>query len=385
MKNSNKVLLTINKGDKVIYSYRGIYVEFTGKRRVLSTSVLNGGIEENLTGIFNYNCLADEYECSLAEKTYEEELKANGRTLGLNGGTITGISTAAWMEYVAIKEEVFEDLTVSAIVTGGVDKNAVRVGDPAAYYEKDGVFHIFNEEAKITPGTINILLNINQNLPAGVLTRALVTATEAKVTAVQELMLGSLYSTGIATGSGTDGTIIISDATAPSVLTDAGEHCKLGELIGKAVKGAVKEALFKLTGACPARQHKITERGKRFGITTGALWEFYVKYKEEYENKSGLYCASICQLEKVLINADSDSNLVVFVSLYLHLIDQFNWGLLQWGEVLRESKSLPKSLLKSSTLEKIQWVFKVNYDNDIETILLERLKGILVTVLLEKQ
>lgn len=385
MKNSNKVLLTINKGDKVIYSYRGIYVEFTGKRRVLSTSVLNGGIEENLTGIFNYNCLADEYECSLAEKTYEEELKANGRTLGLNGGTITGISTAAWMEYVAIKEEVFEDLTVSAIVTGGVDKNAVRVGDPAAYYEKDGAFHIFNEEAKITPGTINILLNINQNLPAGVLTRALVTATEAKVTAVQELMLGSLYSTGIATGSGTDGTIIISDATAPSVLTDAGEHCKLGELIGKAVKGAVKEALFKLTGACPARQHKITERGKRFGITTGALWEFYVKYKEEYENKSGLYCASICQLEKVIINADSDSNLVVFVSLYLHLIDQFNWGLLQWGEVLRESKSLPKSLLKSSTLEKIQWVFKVNYDNDIETILLERLKGILVTVLLEKQ
>lgn len=385
MKNSNKVLLTINKGDKVIYSYRGIYVEFTGKRRVLSTSVLNGGIEENLTGIFNYNCLADEYECSLAEKTYEEELKANGRTLGLNGETITGISTAAWMEYVAIKEEVFEDLTVSAIVTGGVDKNAVRVGDPAAYYEKDGVFHIFNEEAKRTPGTINILLNINQNLPAGVLTRALVTATEAKVTAVQELMLGSLYSTGIATGSGTDGTIIISDATAQSVLTDAGEHCKLGELIGKAVKGAVKEALFKLTGACPARQHRITERGKRFGITTGALWEFYVKYKEEYENKSGLHCASICQLEKVLINADSDSNLVVFVSLYLHLIDQFNWDLLQWGEVLRESKSLPKSLLKSSTLEKIQWVFKVNYDNDIETILLERLKGILVTVLLEKQ
>lgn len=385
MKNSNKVLLTINKGDKVIYSYRGIYIEFTGKRRVLSTSVLNGGIEENLTGIFNYNCLADEYECSLAEKTYEEELKANGRTLGLNGETITGISTAAWMEYVAIKEEVFEDLTVSAIVTGGVDKNAVRVGDPAAYYEKDGVFHIFNEEDKRTPGTINILLNINQNLPAGVLTRALVTATEAKVTAVQELMLGSLYSTGIATGSGTDGTIIISDATAQSVLTDAGEHCKLGELIGKAVKGAVKEALFKLTGACPARQHRITERGKRFGITTGALWEFYVKYKEEYENKSGLHCASICQLEKVLINADSDSNLVVFVSLYLHLIDQFNWGLLQWGEVLRESKSLPKSLLKSSTLEKIQWVFKVNYDNDIETILLERLKGILVTVLLEKQ
>lgn len=384
MKN-NEIILIINKSDKVTYSYRGIYIEFTGKRRVLSTSVLNGGIQEGLTGIFNYNCLADDYECSLAEKTYEEELKTNGKSLGLEGENITGISTAAWMEYVAISEETFEDLTVSAIVTGGVDKNAVRVGDPAAYYEKDGVFHIFKNETKITPGTINIILNINQNLPGGVLTRALVTATEAKVTAVQELMLGSLYSTGIATGSGTDGTIIISDATATSVLTDAGEHCKLGELIGKTVKSAVKEALFKLTGACPARQHKVTERGKRFGITTGALWEFYVKYREEFEKKSELYCDSIFQLERVMINADSDSNLVVFVSLYIHLIDQYNWGLLQWGEVLRESRSLPNTILKSNSLDKVQWLFNVNYDNDIETILLERLKGILVAVLLERQ
>ena len=60
----------------------------------------------------------------------------------------------------------------------------------------------------------------------GCMARALVTATEAKTAAIQELMGGSLYSTGLATGSGTDNMMIIADAESENQLTYAGETRK---------------------------------------------------------------------------------------------------------------------------------------------------------------
>lgn len=375
----DEVLKTFENGDELIYNYRGIRIEFKGKRRVLSTSVLHGGIQEELVGVFNYNCLADEYECTLTESSYEEELKRNARRLHLDGERVTGISTAAWMECVAIQEERFEDLVVTAVVTGGVDKNAVRVGDPASYYERNGQFTLVKEDASITPGTINIMLYINKDLAPGVLCRALVTCTEAKVAAMEELMLGSLYSTGIATGSGTDGTIIVSDCSCSDWLTDAGEHSKLGELIGRSVKHAVKEALYLQTGACPARQHKITERGKRYSITVGSIWEYYEKHREEFlvENKKSF--GSLCELERKLLYADTDSNLVVWFSLFLHLVDQYQWGLLEWGEILRESKVISKSMLQLG--EESDWIFKVDEEKEILQVMLDRAKAVLLALL----
>ncbi len=47
---ANQVLHTLSTGDEVIYHNRGIHIEFQGKRRVLSTSVLNGGVQEELEG-----------------------------------------------------------------------------------------------------------------------------------------------------------------------------------------------------------------------------------------------------------------------------------------------------------------------------------------------
>lgn len=380
-KKVEEVLKTLANGDEVIYTYRGIRIDFKGKRRVLSTSVLNGGVSEHLESVFNYNCLADEYECVLTEFSYEEELKRNAGRLHLDGKEVTGISTAAWMEFVSIQEETFEDLIVTAVVTAGVDKNAVRVGDPASYYEKNGIFYMRKKGEVISPGTINIMLYINQNLSPGVLTRALVTCTEAKVIAVEELMLGSLYSNGIATGSGTDGTIVIADASSEQFLTDAGEHGKLGELIGRVVKKAVQEALFLQTGACPARQHKVTERGKRYGITVGTLWEYYVKHKELFDKHSNTNFTSVSELEKKLQYQDSDSTLVTWMSLYLHLVDQYQWGLLEWGEILRESKVLSQAMLKIDNSTVLDQIVQVDFEKEMVPIMLERLKGILLLVL----
>ena len=370
----NQIMYTFQNGDKLHFHKRGIWIEFSEKRRVISTSVLNGGVREDLEGVFNYNCLADRYECILVEDTYEKELLSNAKEIGLDSEKISGLSTAAWMEQVAIQQETFDGLQVTAIVTGGVDKNAVRVGDQASFYEKDGAFFMIDAKEKVKHGTINIMLYINKNLPPGVLTRALVTCSEAKVAAMQELMIGSLYSEGLATGSGTDGTMIIADSSSSDCLTNAGEHSKLGELIGRTVKNAVKEALYRQTGACGARQHKLTERGKRYGLTLGSVWCCYVEQKQVFEELLGSSFSSLCELEERLLYLDTDSSAVVWLSLYLHLLDQYNWGLLECGEVTREARQVTEALLRIDSPKIVDWIFTINLENRIETELIESAK-----------
>lgn len=75
-------------------------------------------------------------------------------TFWLNPSLCTGLCTAASMENVSIKSLSFEDLTVTAIVTGGIEHNAGRAGDDATFCEKSGKFY------PIEPGTINIILHI---------------------------------------------------------------------------------------------------------------------------------------------------------------------------------------------------------------------------------
>ena len=73
-----------------------------------------------------------------------------------------------------------------------------------------------------------------------------VTCTEAKTAAIQELLAGSNYSTGLATGSGTDQTIIVANSDSELYFEGAGKHSKMGELIGKTVTKAVKAAYLRL-------------------------------------------------------------------------------------------------------------------------------------------
>ena len=187
--------------------------------------------------------------CEVLADTYTEHMRLLSRRLGLAPDKVTGMVTAADMENVAIESRSYKELTVTAIVTGGIETNGGRVGDPADYYaprEKQG-----------RPGTINIILVLDTDLPAGTLARALVTCTEAKTAALQELMAGSNYSTGLATGSGTDQTILVANTDSSLYLEGAGKHAKMGELIGCVVKAAVTRALARQSHLTPVRQHDV--------------------------------------------------------------------------------------------------------------------------------
>ncbi len=316
----NLIIYTLSNGDRVYKYYKSLVVLFNGERKVLSTAVLNGGYREDLKAVFNNDGNPGAgMACVLRAPTYEEHMALIASELGLDPAKTAGISTAASMDNVSIQSLSFEELTVTAVVTGGVEVNGGRAGDPASFHERGG------RTEMLTHGTINILLFIDANLPEGTLARALVTCTEAKAAALQELMAGSNYSSGLATGSGTDGTILASNAESPLTLTNAGKHSKLGELIGLVVKAAVKEALFLQTGLCAASQHSVLKRTKRYGISEERLWQRFLEGGAEKGQGKADFLHRLHSLER-------DRGLVVATSLLVHILDQLEWGLLDAEE-----------------------------------------------------
>ncbi len=327
------LLYTDVTGDKVYRYEQSIVVFFQGMRKVLSTSVYNGGYHEDYRAVFNHDCTQGVgMPCKMLADTYVEHMRLVATNLGLNPDFATGMGTAAQMENAALATLAYKEITVTAIVTGGIETNGGRAGDPADFYKplpKD-----------LKSGTINIILLLDCDLPEGVMNRALVTCTEAKTAAIQELMAGSHYSTGLATGSGTDQTTIVANSTSPIFLESAGKHSKLGELIGRTVTVAVKEALDKQSGLNPTRQHNVLRRLERFGVTSETVWKYYLENtKEPIIKPEFLGC-----MEQM---ASSEEKLPLFVAI-IHLYDEYLWDLLGEEELIHAINQLVALLLPNN-------------------------------------
>ena len=315
-------LLELPGGDKLHHYKKSLVLCFAGPRDVLSTGPIGGGFRTDLQAVFNNDCNPGAgMSCELRADTYEEHMELLALTdLGLDPKHCTGLATAASMYNVAIHSMSYEDFTVTAIVTGGIRINGSRAGDPAIWHEKAGISH------STSPGTINIILHIDAALSPGALARALVTCTEAKAAALQELLAPSRYSHGIATGSGTDGTILVANPLSSTYLTNAGKHCKLGEYIGITVKAAVKEALERQSGLNPEFQHDIRNRMDRFGVTEDALWMAYQELSAERSIPVSPFARA--EFTDRLEHICREDTLVTYTSLYAHLLDQLEWNLL---------------------------------------------------------
>ena len=328
-------LARLTTGD-VAYRYdKSIVLVFSGSRKVLSTSLYNGGYHEDFEAVFNRDMTQGSgMPCESFAPTYVESMKIVAERLGLAPELTSGMGTAAHMENASIVSRSYKELTVTAIVTGGVETNGGRVGDPASYYKT----------AEKKCGTINIMLVIDADLPPGILARALVTCTEAKTAALQELMAPSRYSTGLATGSGTDQTIVVANSESPLFFEGAGKHSKLGELIGLAVMAAVKEALKKQSGLTPAQQHDLLRRLRRFGVTEETLWQ---RYKEEVGDDALIKAQFIAALEKMT----AVPALFPLGVLFIHLYDEHLWGLLEKGETWEAAEKLLKEMAAALRLK----------------------------------
>ncbi len=155
--------------------------------------------------------------------------------------------TGAKMDNLSVQKMQHRDMIVYALVTAGVETNAIRASvDEGRFYE---------------PGTINVIILTNMQLTSRALTRAIISATEAKSAALQDLDIRSSYSPGYqATGTGTDEVLVVEGRGKK--VENAGGHSKLGELIAKAVYGGVKESIALQNGLLTGRSvfQRLSER-----------------------------------------------------------------------------------------------------------------------------
>jgi len=307
----------IHREDKMVYA------RFLAPHRVISTCPASGGMRDDLSFLYNHqSCEPTGHRrpvhrlCSRAPKGYR---RAICRARGLPDDECATLGTAANMHYAAIKQESFRDLEVVAVCTGGVETNAGRAGDPASIYEMDGAFHKLGEQAGVDHGTINTLLFINRELTAGAMVRSVITATEAKTAALQELAVSSRYSDGLATGTGTDQIGVAARLNAGIPLTGAGKHCVLGELIGKTVHDAVCETLMLQNQLTPAGQRSSFLHLERFGVKET---EFLMRIASHLDE------ADAALLRQNFTVVERDPMVVAAVAALAHLRDKTVWGVL---------------------------------------------------------
>ena len=347
-------------GDAVHHYKKSIVVVFAGKRHVLSTGPNNGGYREDLQAVFNRDDNPGPgMACVMKDDTYEGHMKLVAlEDLGLDPARCTGLCTAASMKNASIQSLTYQDLTVTAIVTAGIEHNGGRAGDPATYYEENNRFLMLPSEEPCeerNPGTINTILHINADLDPGTLARTIMTATEAKAAVLQELMVRSHNSDGLATGSGTDGIISICNPESSLRMTNAGKNSKLGELIGKTVMAATREALFRQSGLCPDRQRDVLRILGRFGIDEDVLWINYRKSTGE--------CGKVSKAEFIdlLDRWKNSSEAVVTAYLLAHLMDLLSWGHIcreEMEEMLGNLTGLETATQKPAE-QMVRWIVKV--------------------------
>ncbi|MHA1688133.1 MAG: adenosylcobinamide amidohydrolase, partial [Promethearchaeota archaeon] len=260
------------------------------------------------------------------------------KNLGLSPDHATGISTTADMKNASLTIMSHEGLSACAIITAGVKGNAGRSGDPSSFDERK------LPEGEKMLGTINMLVQINARLSPGTLTRALITCTEAKSVALQELLIGSKYSTGIATGTGTDGCILMGNMDSSITLTNAGKHSKLGELIGRVIIKGVKRAIALQENLTPRMRNTLFSRLERYQLSPQVLHEYYNTLKE-YEEISWK------QLEKSLnLILQNCQDVNASLSLLPYLLDEYQWDILSRDQLIARIRFLFNSINASFNL-----------------------------------
>ncbi|MEW6622526.1 MAG: adenosylcobinamide amidohydrolase [Bacillota bacterium] len=221
----------------VLRKENNIVLHFSRPMAAYSTSQLNGGITK-IKSCFNHQ-LTEWIETvdDLPGGSIKNYLITTALGLGLDWTAATGLITAASMDMAAIKHVTYREMSLFAVITAGVDVNAVRAGETALYYEES--------YGKYVPagGTINIFLIMEFFLPVESLARVPIIVTEAKAAALQDLNVLSCFSGAVATGTGTDGLVAACHREDHMKFSDVGTHSKLGELIGSIVKRGIIEAL----------------------------------------------------------------------------------------------------------------------------------------------
>jgi adenosylcobinamide hydrolase len=318
---TKRLIFKNSTGDRAYIYENSIVVEFGVCRNGISTSELNGGYKKNFKIAFNHY-LSQENIDFLENHSVNDYLVRQSGILGIDPKFTTGLLTSAQMENACVVTKQYRNLEVSAITTAGVRVNASRAGDSASYYEENGDF-------QFDVGTINVIILTNVCLEPGTLANGLVTATEAKTVALSNLRIPSQFSNGFATGTGTDGIAIFSNSESDNILSNAGKHSKLGELIARCVIESIIEAIKRQVWITKESQCSVLARLRRYDLDIN---EFYndIDNKEEF-------------VKSLQVAARKQENVALTTSV-LHLIDEVENNLLD----KKIAYSLANSILENN-------------------------------------
>ena len=290
-------------------------------------------------------------------------LAANGKAKESTSFLITGAN----MDNLSVKEKSFKKMTVVAVATAGVMSNAVRMSkDIGMYYE---------------PGTINIIIMSNMKLSRRAMTRAIISATEAKSAVLDDMDIRSTYSplSNPATGTGTDNILVVQGAGSfidgkEISIENAGGHSKMGELVARAVYDAVGEAVLKQNRVTASRHVFQRLKERKLSIYSLAS-EVVCDCMKTYDIENGTLAESV---EHLLL----EPRYAAFIESAFSLSDDYERGLVKdlglfnvWCQITA-SEIAGKPVLEIEDLvagEKIPTVLKTAL-NAVFTGALEKLR-----------
>jgi len=316
---SNRLIFKTSLNDEIFYLNDTILINFKVNRNGISTSQLNSGTNDSYKHVFNQHLSQDKIDY-LENHDVGEYLISQCDLLNIDSNYATGLITLAKMENVSIVTKKFKSTEVTAITSAGVRTNASTAGDSASYWEDNGKFYF---------GTINIILLINVNLEKSTLVEAFMTATEAKTVALNNLKIPSQYSNNYATGTGTDGLCIFSNKDSSNILTNAGKHSKLGELIAKSVIESIVKAIGKQVWITNNSQSNALVRLNRYKLDINDFYDELNWDKFDF-------------IRQLQIDAKKQDNVAITTSI-LNLIDEVNLNLIN----KKDARELALKILKN--------------------------------------
>jgi adenosylcobinamide amidohydrolase len=254
-------------------SGRFVLADLHEPHAVLSTSLRNGGQTDHVRHLLNHQSCEGTAHVERHRVMTEDGLDAYHEKVcaevALPPEFTAVMGTAANMNYVSLATEVDEELSVTAVVTAGVEGNATTAGEPATWRESQAGM----QKVPAYAGTINTMLLINRPLTAAALARVVVTMTEGKSAALHRLAVPSKRHVDLATGTGTDQYCIAAPASGPRPLTSASPHMKLGELVGLATRNATMEALRWQNGLEASYTRGVFHALGRYGVKEATLFD----------------------------------------------------------------------------------------------------------------
>ena len=294
------------------FPHKTLLIEFKKSHRILST--LDGYRKVKFIG--NHYLVPPRW--NEGHKNFKKFKKEVADALGVTLQNSSLLYTGANMDNLAINYDKFKDIEIATFITAGVNSNAMRSSKDKGIY--------------LIHGTINIIVLTNLKLTQRALARSLITVTEAKTAALQDLDIRSSYQRikYQATGTGTDNIIIVSgDGKLKDI---AGGHSKFAEILSKLVYKGVKEAIMKQNRIVANRN--VFQRLKERNIRLFELAKIVKKHSKITLKKA------MTELDDVLLTPEFSD----FLKSCFSVSDDYEAGLIERNFIKKEAKFVAETI-----------------------------------------